>query len=66
MAPSLDGEASATDATDACMRPTGRGRSPPRDGRASPPMLTNLLTRPAETHRDGEVQAGTALRYPSC
>ena len=30
------------------------------------PMLTNLLTGRAERHRDEGVQAGTALRHPSC
>jgi hypothetical protein len=35
-------------------------------GSASPPMLTDLLTRPAERHRYEEGQAGTALRQPYC
>jgi hypothetical protein len=65
MALRRDTKASATDATDAWMRPS-KGEAGRRRGRLGlPVMLTDLRTRPAETRRDDEVQAGTALRYPA-
>jgi hypothetical protein len=51
----------------AVLRPGTRSAAAEPHVQASPgPMLTHLLTRPAESHRDEVVQAGTTLQRPSC
>jgi hypothetical protein len=67
MALSLDAEASATECDRRLDAPDRTRRVAAAEGRLGlPPMLTDLLTPHAGTHRDKEVQAGTALRYLSC